>query len=1017
MKYTKESIERVSAIPLQNVIADLQKAHGKQLYCKCPDCGLHDEKKKKGLMLNPEKQIAKCFGCDLTITSPVNYYMKIHNVDFLPAIEALAQNHSITLTPEAAAPDAGPRSLSFAEIQLHASGLTFEDVRVTSHDSDGTERQTVAILQGTRNNYYDIIEGTGGDMLIKYFDLEGKQVMYKQTKTNRYKPLIRVRWSNPEAHLDKRGKPIKYESPAGSGNHIYIPERMRSIYRAHRQFDTLYIQEGEKKAEKACKHGLHSVAIMGIQNIAGTDKKLPEEIQLIIQRCGVKNVCFLLDSDYMDLGSVENGKSADQRPRNFFYAVKNYKEYMRTLRNIGLSVEIYFAHVNPNPEKDKGIDDLLVRHTANEKAVVEDIRATYDIKNGVGQYITLHKITTIDDGKIADIWLLNDTEKFVELHREQLRQLTNFKIGRLLRRFDENGILVLDQPLLPGEQFWEEEHREGKEGHTKITLQFDYANCYNFLEARGFGRFKLKNGNFEFIRVENHVITTQSHNDVRDFVTEFAKELKRKDVLNMLYRGGSQFLGPDRLSNLRYVFPTIEKATKYSQNLFFRDKIWKVTADGIKETLYPQFEAHVWDDKIIDADVTAFEPLISVERITETMAAQAIAADPSMAGIKAGDFSVDFSAKAAKCEFLQFLMHTCNFTKRPLHTLSVHEGIELNSHLLNKLTALGYLMHNFVNDSEQKAVVAMDGKLSEVGSSNGRSGKSLIGKALEYVIPTETMAGKSKRMDEDQFIFGGVTEKTRLIFFDDVRVNFDFEMLFPAITGYLNINAKGAQRFSLKGAEVPKILITTNHAINGDTSSFRDRQAIVVFSDHYNDEHKPIDDFGHNFFSEWDQTQWNLFYNLMANAVSLYFQSIENNWVGSGKGIIEPPGRDIEMRRLRQTMGENFLIWADEVFSDGTGEHCYLNVRTVRRNMFENCYISMKQDAKHLTPAKFMEKLKAYCKYRKLHLNPGVRNKDGHECTVAWLNQNPDQIFTGMPDKSGGHEFIQVCTTDYLKGY
>ena len=115
---------------------------------------------------------------------------------------------------------------------------------------------------------------------------------------------------------------------------------------------------------------------MGIQNIAGTDKKLPEEIQLMIQRCGVKNVCFLLDSDYMDLGSVENGKSADQRPRNFFYAVKNYKEYMRTLRNIGLSVEIYFAHVNPNPEKDKGIDDLLVRHTANEKAVVEDIVIT-----------------------------------------------------------------------------------------------------------------------------------------------------------------------------------------------------------------------------------------------------------------------------------------------------------------------------------------------------------------------------------------------------------------------------------------------------------------------------------------------------------------------------------------------------------------------------------------------------------------------------------------------------------------
>ena len=126
-------------------------------------------------------------------------------------------------------------------------------------------------------------------MLIKYFDLEGRPVMYKPPKQTILRPLVRVRWQNPAAHPDKEGKPIKYQSPAGSGSHIYIPERLRKLYKQGREISRLFIQEGEKKAEKSCKHGIYSVGIMGIHNIAN-DGRLPDEVQMIVQRCKVKEL-------------------------------------------------------------------------------------------------------------------------------------------------------------------------------------------------------------------------------------------------------------------------------------------------------------------------------------------------------------------------------------------------------------------------------------------------------------------------------------------------------------------------------------------------------------------------------------------------------------------------------------------------------------------------------------------------------------------------------------------------------
>ena len=91
-------------------------------------------------------------------------------------------------------------------------------------------------------------------------------------------------------------------------------------------------------------------------------------------------------------------------------------------------------------------------------------------------------------------------------------------------------------------------------------------------------------------------------------------------------------------------------------------------------------------------------------------------------------------------------------------------------------------------------VIGMDGKQSEVGDSNGRSGKSLIGELMRNVMPIAYIPGKNSDIFKDQFVWNDVQENTKLVFIDDVLQNFNFEFLFPNITGDWSVNYKGGRR-------------------------------------------------------------------------------------------------------------------------------------------------------------------------------------------------------------------------------
>lgn len=1062
---TIDKIKLVSRIV--DLCAQTAKAYGQnKLFCKCPACGYHNEKKKQGLTIDTVKNTAHCFSpsCGVNYSNPIDFVMKTENIDYPGALTYLAKHYSIFIeetsvkpTPKSkfkkqvtaakharvpeekpvldgkkakkqtapvASPKPGPEldkkqvppgTKSFCDSQLSESGLTYDDIRIETTDETGTIRYISPFCQGTRDQYQNIIEHRGDDVLIKYYDLDGKPVMYKPEKANVMRQLIRVRWQNPAAHLDKDGDPIKYQSPAGSGSHIYIPEALRLMYKHGRKIKQLFLQEGEKKAEKSCKHGLMSAGIMGINNL-GSDGRLPDEIQLIVQRCEVEEVIFVLDSDWRNLSEkLENGKAVDTRPSQFFSAVRSFKEYLRTLSNLGSPVEIFFSYIKFNDAKAKGIDDLLCTVLAGKE---DELKADFDFalndKAGKGKHVQANKITMLPDDKIADFWLLNDAEKFAETHRARLKDLKEFKIKGYLRKFSESGKLEMAQQLFKEEQFWDEQEKETRNGDLKKTLVFDYVNAMNFLQRRGFFRFEMKSGARDLIRIENRVVTVIDHTQVKDYVKEFCREIKRLDVLNMLMRGGPQYLGPEKLSNLDINRPPIERATPEKQCLFFRDKIWEITAQGIKELNYGQFTEYVWSEKIIKHHAKALSPLMDITVLTDELRPKL---SPEYDEIENGEFFIDYSEDALKSHFLQFLQNVSNFGWRKKE-LTLDDQFLNARHLVNKMTAIGYMLHDYKDDNELKAVIAVDGKLSEVGASNGRSGKSLIGVALSQMVPQVIIDGKNKKLDDDAFRYHEVTEKIKNVFFDDVRANFDFESLFQVITGSMTVNQKSGLRFTLRKEESPKIFVSTNHALNGTGSSFTDRQAYMVFYDFYNDDHKPVHDFGCAFFSEWDAEQWNLFYNLMATCLVFYFRSKQLGWSGTKRiGIVTPPMDDVERRKLRQTMGENFLTWADAYFHwDDKTKTGNLNDRHVRKELFDNFLNENPLERKYCPANRFKEKVLAFCQYNNLDFNPKQRNEKGLDIN-QFYKTFPFGHFQGKDDKTGGKEYFTLANKDFNEQY
>ena len=972
----KDFIERVTdrsksdAKDLVEIIASFAgsepRKEGASYKTACPLCG-----SEHSLVITPGKQVFKCFNCNgLQGKTPLDYLMKGQSMSYTETIEWLASHYNMVVEyeePVKKEPTQKKKGKTFCARMLEDSGLTVADITATVKNETAYKRPT--FHPGTINNRGEIDE-SGDDAIIRYYDLDGHPIKYTvdKDKTATEREYYRVRYQFPSEHTDRNGKEMKYRSPSGAPTFVYFPQKIRSLYQAAKPITTLYIQEGEKKAEKACKHGIDSVAVSGIQNL-GHKGSLPEEIIKLIEVCKVREVIFLLDSDCFDLTHhIKVDDPIDRRPKNFFYAVKNYKEYFNKLKNRELYVELYFGYVLKNEKDDKGIDDLLTNTLkGKEDDLLNDITTAKNEKHLTGQYVKLHKITTITDSKLQEIWCLHNNKEFCQRYIEQLKDLPEFTIGKRRMRFNEKGELESAQPVEPDEQFWTVINK--KDGTT------DYNFCYTgaelFLEHRGFFRYKRLNGEYDYIKVEHPFVRTVKHVEVGDYVRSFTKDCLPKQILEMLYRGGSQYLGPDKLTMLDYFEYISAPSHRGVQRFYFADKWWQITSEGINTFDYSQTHFHIWAEDRKEFNAPELQPLIKVNTYED-------------------GYRYEVTEAGKHCHFLQYLINASNFTWRK-DAPEPEELADNAQHLINKLAAFGYLVASVKDKSCCKAVVGMDGKQSDIGESNGRSGKSLLGEAVKVISCTRHYNGKEfSTSGTRSFLWDGINEKTKCVFIDDCMKDFDFEILFSLITGEWPVNPKGEKPYILPFQKSPKIYVTTNHTMRGDGSSFIDRQWLIAFSDYYNDTHKPIDDFGVLFFDEWDSEQWDLFWNLVAQCVQIYFRY----------GYVSVPGDRLEKRKLQAEIGDEFIQWADEYYSDESK----FNQRLARKEIYDALLEYVGPNRRQFyTTQRFSKCLFKWCKLREYIFNPQLYDPINGE----YIKKDDDGRGK-KTDKSNGTEYFTI---------
>lgn len=945
----------------------------------CPFCG-------KEMEYHPGKQLVKCFHCDWGTNSAVTLLMDTEKIDYPAALQRLADAFGVVI-PERPRPEPKPRrraeGKTFCVRQLEESGLTVKDVRATWRADDNTVTTHSPFTSGTVTRYGTIAD-TGDDMIIHYLDLDGRPVTFTDTRkgqNNTERPYFRVRWQYPESHTLPDGSTCKYKSPAGSGVQLYIPETLRQAYRQARHLDNLYFTEGEKKAEAVSKYVGPAFGMAGINCLAGRDHQLPESIVRVIEQCGVQRIYFIMDSDYNDLSrTLTPDRDATQRPRAFFAAARNFRDWFLTLRNRNIDVEVYLVLGNGSA---KGVDDQLVlMNDKNRYRQLIDSGTADTITGGHTEYFDVVKISTITDANLQGIWGLNNVDEFLSKHMEQLKGLDTFRAFRNLWRINENGEKELAQKLRDDEIFWIEQTRTARDGTQYTDYRFDYVNMVHLLENRGYHRYVEPSGEHSLVHLTGQRIERVQPIDMRDEVMDLARQICNKDVMNMIYRNHANYLGPSNMSLVSRHYPEMPAPDRESQILLFRTKYWTITADGIKERDLSSIPYNYWQQDLKPFDAhRCSQRMVNVVHTDE-------------------GFQVAPSVEGAQCDFLKYLMLTSWFdwdrymdedrVLKPQYASRQLTGEDCGQHLLSKMTAIGYLLHHYHNPAVAKAVIALDERISAVGESQGRSGKSLISVALEQMTNVVTIPARGLDLAGDRFALEQVTPNTRVITLDDIDINFDFELLFPAITSSVVVNGKGTKRFSLTGHDKPKFYITTNHTINANTGSAKDRMFKLAFSNYFDDTYKPEREFGGQFFGEyWEQEQWNLFYNLMAECLLLYFEAQRNGWGVNGSGLIEAPCDNIERRQMRQQMTEGFYRWIMEYLNideDSPSEPAgtRLGEPIERAMMFDSYKTSVnRRELGYITPQKFWQRLNLFCRYWGYTLNPHIprdaHNRPGHD--------------------------------------
>jgi hypothetical protein len=368
-----------------------------------------------------------------------------------------------------------------------------------------------------------------------------------------------------------------------------------------------------------------------------------------------------------------------------------------------------------------------------------------------------------------------------------------------------------------------------------------------FLEENGYRKYVPEgNKGFIFVRINQNLIEMCSEDDIKDFVlNHILTNFQDLSVYNF-FADKTRFFREDFLSMLDSISIYFVEDTKDEAYLYYRNGVVKVTKNEVILLNYEDLGGYIWSDQVIQRDFI-FCP-------------------------------------SDECDYKTFIRNIGGHNDKRVSSIE---------------STIGYVLHAFKNGGYCPAVIINDEVISE--NPEGGTGKGLFMNGISRMKKLVTIDGKSFSFDKS-FSYQLVTTDTQVLVFDDVKKNFDFERLFSVITEGITIERKNKDAIKIPFHKSPKVVITTNYAIQGKGNSFERRKWEMEFKQFYSKDFTPQDEFGRLLFNDWNVDDWCAFDNYMVKVLKSYLHT----------GLVKCEFVNLKERKFRAETNAEFVEWIAE---------------------------------------------------------------------------------------------------------
>lgn len=575
----------------------------------------------------------------------------------------------------------------------------------------------------------------------------------------------------------------------------------------------------------------------------------------------------------------------------------------------------------------------------------------------------------------------------------------------------------------------------GKDKSGNVTYNISLEHYYYFLNMHGFwmtdSKYHNKSGEC-YARVQGKVVHLISPDDIKKIAKRFTKEWIRSK--NFMYEiallnkiNSSNQINESNLQELAHIefdFKNHDNSTEYIhfKNGSFkitRDKIEKVKQEDIPNYILGSLNvqntkiSHLHDRNIFHIKQPAIEVTASKEyqALIDAQEKEKNTDKRKELNIKVANFP-ELNRYTVKINdkdfvFLEFLQDLASIHWRKKdelkQELSEKEKKEQDLLLVNILFTLGYNMSQYKHPGKPWLTFLQDMKISQVGQSSGRSGKSLLTIAMGLVRPSFYVGGRKLTNSQVyQFLYDGYTQFHNNIEVDDFAEYGDFDFFYTQVTGKREINKKHLAQEVLDYNESGKMIISSNFELQKTDNSTIARILNCGVSDYYHEKTKyndykepmsPFIKYGRRMYDDFTDEEWTKFFNLAAYCIQLQMRFYK----------IQPPMENLDKRQLRREMTkylgkeEEFIRWARDYFTPGDAiisglkvsglkvspeDHGYLGTLVVKEWAYKNFEATLSDtQAKKYKATQFKKAVIAYAEYMGLQYNPESFCTGSHDST------------------------------------